>query len=41
VQQQRWAKFLLALMLPPQIINYLIAHEIAHLNEPHHGPTFW
>ena len=29
------------LQLPPRIIDYVIAHELAHLLEPHHGPDVW
>lgn len=25
---------------PPQV-DYVLAHELAHLREPHHGPEFW
>lgn len=28
-------------MAPPAIINYLVAHEVAHLIEMNHGPNFW
>lgn len=28
-------------MAPPLIIDYLAAHEVAHLNEMNHGPKFW
>jgi predicted metal-dependent hydrolase len=27
--------------LPPSIIDYIIAHELAHLAQPHHGKDFW
>lgn len=30
-----------ALQLPPPLLEYIILHELAHLSEPHHGPTFW
>ncbi|MEO0635357.1 MAG: SprT family zinc-dependent metalloprotease [Pseudomonadota bacterium] len=26
---------------PPEIIDYLAAHEVAHLREMNHGPGFW
>ena len=29
------------MMAPPAVINYLVAHEVAHLNHMHHGPEFW
>ncbi len=29
------------LQLPPRVIDYVIAHEFAHLLEPHHGPELW
>ncbi|MDI6025257.1 M48 family metallopeptidase [Corticibacterium sp. UT-5YL-CI-8] len=29
------------MMAPPQVINYLVAHEVAHLKEMNHGPGFW
>lgn len=29
------------MMAPPPIINYLVAHEVAHLTEMNHGPKFW
>jgi predicted metal-dependent hydrolase len=28
-------------MAPPSVINYLAAHEVAHLAEMNHGPQFW
>lgn len=28
-------------MAPPQVIDYLAAHEVAHLREMNHGPDFW
>ncbi len=29
------------MMAPPAVINYLVAHEVAHLREMNHGPKFW
>ena len=29
------------MMAPPAVINYLVAHEVAHLKEMNHGPKFW
>lgn len=29
------------MMAPPPVINYLVAHEVAHLREMNHGPKFW
>lgn len=29
------------MMAPPPVINYLVAHEVAHLKEMNHGPNFW
>ena len=29
------------LQLPARIADYVIAHELAHLLEPHHGPGLW
>lgn len=28
-------------MAPPPVINYLVAHEVAHLKHMHHGSKFW
>lgn len=28
-------------MAPPLVIDYLAAHEVAHLKEMNHGPQFW
>jgi predicted metal-dependent hydrolase len=30
-----------AILLPPRIAEYVVAHEIAHLHEKHHTPEFW
>ncbi|MEG3842320.1 SprT family zinc-dependent metalloprotease [Microcoleus sp. herbarium14] len=27
--------------LPPRIIEYIVAHELVHLHEPHHDAQFW
>lgn len=29
------------MMAPPAVIDYLVAHEVAHLREMNHGPNFW
>ncbi len=29
------------LQLPARLIDYVIAHELIHLREGHHGPAFW
>lgn len=28
-------------LAPPSVLNYVAAHEVAHLREMHHGPAFW
>ncbi len=28
-------------MAPPDILDYVAAHEVAHLREMNHGPRFW
>lgn len=30
-----------AILLPPRIVEYIVAHELVHLHEPHHTPEFW
>jgi predicted metal-dependent hydrolase len=27
--------------LPDWVVDYLLVHELAHLEVPHHGPAFW
>lgn len=29
------------LQLSPPLVEYVLAHELAHLREAHHGPAFW
>lgn len=29
------------LFLPPQLVDYVFAHELAHLDHPDHSPRFW
>jgi predicted metal-dependent hydrolase len=29
------------MQLRPALVDYVLAHELAHLREPHHGPAFW
>jgi len=29
------------IQLPPRIIEYVVAHELTHLLEPHHNAAFW
>lgn len=30
-----------AILLPPRMIEYIVAHELVHLQEEHHTPEFW
>jgi predicted metal-dependent hydrolase len=29
------------IMAPPDVLQYVAAHEIAHLSEMNHAPAFW
>ncbi|MEM9009845.1 MAG: SprT family zinc-dependent metalloprotease [Pseudomonadota bacterium] len=29
------------IMAPPEVLDYVAAHEVAHLSEMNHGPRFW
>ena len=29
------------IQLPPELADYIIAHEVSHLREMNHGPEFW
>jgi predicted metal-dependent hydrolase len=29
------------IMAPPYVLDYVVAHEVAHLREMNHGPRFW
>lgn len=29
------------MMAPPEIVDYIIVHELAHLREPNHNDNFW
>ncbi|MHA7880804.1 MAG: M48 family metallopeptidase [Saccharospirillum sp.] len=31
----------LVMQAPERVVDYLVAHECAHLLHPHHGPAFW
>jgi predicted metal-dependent hydrolase len=28
-------------LAPPAVLDYVAAHEVAHLREMNHGPRFW
>jgi len=28
-------------LAPPSVLDYVAAHEVAHLREMNHGPKFW
>ena len=28
-------------MAPPELLDYLVIHELAHIKEKNHGPNFW
>ena len=30
-----------AILLPPRILEYIVVHELVHLQEPYHTPGFW
>lgn len=29
------------ILLPPSVVEYVVAHELVHVREPHHTPRFW
>jgi predicted metal-dependent hydrolase len=28
-------------MAPPEVLDYIVVHELAHLAEPYHSTKFW
>jgi predicted metal-dependent hydrolase len=30
-----------SILLPPRVAEYVVVHEMAHLHEAHHTPSFW
>lgn len=30
-----------SILVPPRIVEYVVAHEVVHLQEPLHSPNFW
>jgi predicted metal-dependent hydrolase len=35
------AAFAVVIMAPPFVLEYVVAHEVAHMREMNHGPRFW
>ncbi|MRR31656.1 M48 family peptidase [bacterium] len=29
------------IMAPPEVLNYVVVHELSHLLQPNHSPAFW
>jgi predicted metal-dependent hydrolase len=29
------------MMLPPEVVDYIVVHELSHIKEKNHGPRFW